>query len=146
MLSATSLWSCSFLPHGRPYGMSIMATGMVVLCNRLSVHEVREHDSCLVHCIRNNDDPGWARLRVLETQLELRRIDALEQSTPRTNYSRKDRKLELVDEVVIDQRLIEHAGPVLDDPLAWCLFEPRHFSGHVTADRRGVPCGGLQRR
>ena len=47
---------------------------------------------------------------------------------------------------MIDQRLIKDAGPVLNDPLAWCLLELRHFRGHVTIDQRGIPRGGLQRR
>src|SRR5215831_13901767 len=73
-------------------------------------------------------------------------IDAVKETGAASDGDGEDRKVELIDEVVLDQRAIELAGPVLHDVLARLLFQLGDFLSNITFDEPGIPRGLPQSR
>jgi len=90
-----------------------------------------------------DDDAVAERRRVDE--LQVGRLDALDEPLAAAGKNGEDPEVELIDESVRDQRPVELAGAELQDVLAGLLLELRDFLRDVAVDDRRVPRGLLKR-
>ena len=93
-----------------------------------------------------HDDPGVEPVEVGELQVRGVEPGALEQVPAGADDRREVPEVELVDEAVLDKRLVQFAGAPLEDVGARLLLDLRDLLGHVVADDRGVPGGSVSVR
>jgi hypothetical protein len=87
------------------------------------------------------DDNAVAELgRAGELEFQVSGVDTLKKALAASDDQGEERKMELIDEVVLYQGAVELARPVLHNVLTGPLLQVGNFLGDVTFDECGVPC------
>src|SRR4051812_39224974 len=97
--------------------------------------------------VGEDDDAVLADRPGLDEAERLRRGGVAEEPLALPEDGRKHHQPQLVDEVVVDQRLDEHRAAGDQNLAGYLLLEPYDFLGHITLEpRRVAPRKVLQRR
>lgn len=87
--------------------------------------------------VGEDDDARAEPRRVYELQVS--RVDAVQEPLAASGDDRKHPEVALVDEIVLHQCAIERAGTELQDALAWLALQLGDLLRHVPFDEGGVP-------